>query len=153
MNHNETHNPKEKRTERVRAIIIDSERILLIKRIKKDVSYWVIPGGGVEVGENHEQAVKRECFEELGIQVCVGRLFFQRTADMLEIKGQKEFFYLCKMVGGEVGTGQGPEFQPGVEYQGEFKAGWVDIKKLAAIDLRPSEIRDAIITFTKNEKN
>ncbi len=144
---------QEKITERVRAIIIDSDKILLIHRIKTDQSYWVIPGGGVEVGENHQQAVKRECFEELGIQVRVGELFFQRTADMLAIKGQQEFFYLCEMIGGKVGTGQGPEFQPGVEYQGEFKAEWVDIKKLPILDLRPHEIRDAIITFTKNEKN
>ena len=148
MNHTQ-----EKTIERVRAIIIDSSKILLIHRIKKDNSYWVIPGGGVEAGENHQQAVERECFEELGIQVRVGRLFLQRTADMLDIKGHQEFFYLCEMVGGEVGTGQGPEFQPGTEYQGEFKAEWVDIEKLPIVDLRPNEVRDAIIIFTKNEKN
>ena len=143
----------QKKIERVRAIIIDFDKILLIHRIKKDHAYWVIPGGGVEVGENHQQAVKRECFEELGIQVHVGRLFLQRTADMLEIEGQQEFFYLCKIIGGEVGTGQGPEFQPGLEYQGEFKAEWVDIKSIHELDLRPHEVRDAIIVFTKNEKN
>ncbi len=144
---------QEKTIERVRAIIIDSSKILLIHRIKKDHSYWVIPGGGVEAGENHQQAVKRECFEELGIQVRVGRLFLQRTADMLDIRGQQEFFYLCEMVGGEVGTGQGPEFQSSAEYQGEFKAEWVDIKKLPNLDLRPHEVRDAIIALTKNVKN
>ena len=143
----------QKKIERVRAIIIDFDKILLIHRIKKDHAYWVIPGGGVEVGENHQQAVKRECFEELGIQVHVGRLFLQRTADMLEIEGQQEFFYLCKIIGGEVGTGQGPEFQPGLEYQGEFKAEWIDIKSIHELDLRPHEVRDAIIVFTKNEKN
>ncbi len=36
---------------------------------------WVLPGGEVEVGENLVDAVKREIFEESGIEVEVGELF------------------------------------------------------------------------------
>ena len=139
--------------ERVRAIIINANKILLINRIKKNHSYWVIPGGGVEMGEDHQEAINRECFEELGVQVCIGKLFIQRTADMLEIKGQQEFFYFCEIISGVVGTGQGPEFQMGSGNVGEFKVEWVDIEDIGNLDLRPNEIRDEIIAFIKNEKN
>jgi len=131
--------------ERVRAVIIASDKILLIHRVIGDDSYWVIPGGKVEQGESHEYAVKRECLEELGVEVRVNKLFLRRIADKAEIKGQPEFFYLCNIVGGVVGVGQGPEFQSETQYKGEHIVGWVDLKKLPSINLKPQEVRDKII--------
>ncbi|MDP3052121.1 MAG: NUDIX domain-containing protein [bacterium] len=138
-------NIQEKIIERVRAIIVDSGKILLINRLERDESYWVIPGGGVEQGESREQAVERECLEELGIKVQVKRLFLRRIGDKPGMEGQHEFFYLCSMVGGKVGTGQGPEFQPRTQYKGEYKIGWVDLKKLLDINLKPQEVKNRII--------
>jgi 8-oxo-dGTP diphosphatase len=60
---------------RVRAIIIKENKILIIKRTKSDDVYFVIPGGGVEIGENIETAIKRECKEELGVKIVVKNLF------------------------------------------------------------------------------
>jgi 8-oxo-dGTP diphosphatase len=136
---------KKAAVERVRAIIIDSGRILLINRVKKDQSYWVMPGGQVEPKEDREQAVKRECIEELGSMVRVRTLFAQRTSSEPGTEGQQEFFYLCDMVGGKVGTGQGPEFQPKTSYKGEYRINWIDLKNLPDIDLKPQEIKDKII--------
>ena len=138
-------NIQEKVMDRVRAVIIDSNKILLINRIKGDDSYWVIPGGKVEEGESHEQAAGRECFEELGISVRVDRLFLQKISDKPGMEGWHEFFYLCSMIGGKVGTGQGPEFQPGTQYKGEYKITWVDLKKLPDINLKPQEVKNRII--------
>lgn len=138
------HLPK-KIIQRVRAIIIVEDKILLINRLKKDESYWVIPGGQVESGERREEAVKRECTEELGITVHIKKLFIERISDKPETAGQHEFFYLCDMVDGKSGTGQGPEFQPGTQYKGEYKISWVDLKKLSDINLRPQEVKNKII--------
>jgi len=41
-------------------VIIKDNKILLIKRTKKDSVYWVIPGGAVEENETREEALKRE---------------------------------------------------------------------------------------------
>ncbi len=138
-------NTQEKEIERVRAVIINLNKILLINRVKRENSYWVIPGGGVEQGEGHEHAIKRECLEELGIKIRVRKLFLQRIGDKPGMEGQYEFFYLCDMIGGKIGTGQGPELQPGTQYEGEYKISWVDLKKLPDLNLKPEEVKDKII--------
>ena len=145
-------NIQEKIIERVRAIIIDSNKILLINRVKKEDSYWVIPGGGVEQNESHEHAIKRECLEELGIEIQVLRLFLRRIGDKPGMEGQCEFFYLCDMVGGKVGTGQGPEFQLGTQYKGEYRISWVNLEKLTDLNLKPKEIKEKIIQEYKINK-
>ena len=67
----------------VRGIVIKDKNILLIKRIKKERTYYVIPGGGLEKNETLEEGVIREVKEELGITVSVGNLIgtddFQNT--------------------------------------------------------------------------
>ncbi|MBU3964733.1 NUDIX domain-containing protein [Patescibacteria group bacterium] len=138
-------NIQEKVIERVRVIIIDSNKILLINRVKGENSYWVLPGGGVEQCESHERAIERECLEELGIKIRVQKLFLRRVGDKQGMEGQYEFFYLCDMVGGKVGTGGGPEFQPGTQYKGEYRISWVDLKKLPDLNLKPGEVKDKII--------
>jgi len=138
-------NFSKKITERVRAIIIEQDKILLINRIKGNDSYWVIPGGAVESHESHEQAVKRECLEELGVEIEVQKLFLQRLGDKQEIEGQQEFFYLCSIVDGQIGTGQGPEFQTGTQYKGEYRIRWADLKDLPKINLKPEEVKNKII--------
>jgi 8-oxo-dGTP diphosphatase len=55
----------------VAVIIRQAGKFLLIKRAKKDAAedYWCPITGAVEPGETQEQAVKREAFEEMGIEV------------------------------------------------------------------------------------
>ncbi len=131
--------------ERVRAIIIKEGRILLIKRVKKGDSYWVVPGGGVESGEDHERAILRECHEELGVNVSMGDFFCDKVSEKPQIFGQREFFYNCSIVGGKVGNGNGPEFYDDKAYEGEHIVEWVELKNLPEVDLRPAIIKEKII--------
>ena len=49
-----------------RGIIVDeNDRVLLVKHTYSEG--WFLPGGGVEVGESAEEAVRREMLEEVGI--------------------------------------------------------------------------------------
>lgn len=129
---------------RVRAIIIQDSKILLIKRVKPEIVYWVIPGGGVEENETLEVALQRECLEELGIEVNVGQSVFEMDSKKIETIGQKEFFCPCIIIGGALGSGDGPEYQKDTSYVGQYIIEWVDIKSLLDYDLKPEEIKNFI---------
>ncbi|MFC3740986.1 (deoxy)nucleoside triphosphate pyrophosphohydrolase [Paractinoplanes deccanensis] len=58
----------------VAAVIISDGRVLACERSAPPevAGRWEFPGGKVEPGETEEQALARECVEELGVRVEVG---------------------------------------------------------------------------------
>jgi 8-oxo-dGTP pyrophosphatase MutT (NUDIX family) len=66
----------------VRAILLSKENEFLLLRIwlpGEPESFWITPGGGLEPGETHEQALRRELREELGLaDFVVGPLVWRR---------------------------------------------------------------------------
>lgn len=137
---------------RVRAVIIKNNQILLIKRTKKGSLYWVVPGGAVEEGETNEEALKRECKEELGVNIQIKELLLEVKSQKPETKGQEEYFYLCNIVDGILGSGNGLEFQKNSLYSGRYDIEWRNINDLKLIDLRPEEVRNLVYEKYKNYK-
>ncbi len=84
-------------------VIFDENRksVLLLKR--RDVSAWVLPGGGVEVNEPSELAAVREAQEETGLEVVVTRKVAEYTP--LNKLAQFTSLYECRQVGGKLSTG------------------------------------------------
>ena len=68
-------------TEVVAALIWDGDRFLACQRPahKARALQWEFVGGKVEPGETKEEALIRECQEELGITVSVGSVFLDVT--------------------------------------------------------------------------
>lgn len=56
----------------VNALIFEADRILLA--LRRDIDWWNLPGGGMEIGETVEEAVYREAREETGLEVAIDRL-------------------------------------------------------------------------------
>ncbi len=68
-------------TEVVAALIWDENRFMICQRPvhKARGSLWEFVGGKVEPGESKEEALVRECREELGVTVDVGEIFMEVT--------------------------------------------------------------------------
>jgi len=67
---------------RVGAIIFSNKRLVLTKMKKKDLEYYVLPGGRVEDKETLEQGLIRELQEELGIKPIRFRLVYLRELNL-----------------------------------------------------------------------
>lgn len=52
----------------------DDDRVLLARWVQGRRSSWTMPGGGLEPGEDPENAVRREVHEETGYRVVVDEL-------------------------------------------------------------------------------
>ena len=61
-----------------RAIIIQNDSVLLVQMKNDNGEFFILPGGGQLHGETLVQSLERECMEELGIDVSVGRLIYTR---------------------------------------------------------------------------
>ena len=84
--------------EGVGAVLINSEnRILACQRASGQVmgGHWEFPGGKVDAGESHIEALKRELHEELGIEIEVGKMVGSLEHDYQSMMVHLSF-YSCK---------------------------------------------------------
>ena len=68
-------------------IIIENDKVALIKRVKQGTTYYVFPGGGLEEGETPQEGAKREALEELGVNVKI-----KECLTKAEYNGTQYFF-------------------------------------------------------------
>jgi 8-oxo-dGTP diphosphatase len=92
----------------VGAIIIEDDRVLLVKRAHPPLqAQWSIPGGVLEIGELVREAAVREAREETGLIVESGELLgvYDRVLRNLEQRVQYHYVlidFLCRRVAGEL---------------------------------------------------
>jgi mutator protein MutT len=114
----------------VGAIIIDEDRVVLVKRGHAPLQgKWSIPGGVLEVGETLRKAVVREVREETGLTIEPGELLgvFERV--LPDDQGRMRYHYvlidfLCRRVTGELSAADDAE-----------QARWFQRHELAGLEL------------------
>lgn len=125
---------------RVAAILSVAGGIVLVRHVKDETGYHLLPGGGVEAGETLQEALKREVLEETGLDVELQRLAF--VNDSIAPDGSRhvvQLTFVARVIGGQITSTPVDERVQSVEV--------VDPDSLVTLDLRPpmaAEIREAI---------
>ena len=91
-----------KRREVVAALIYRGDRFMICRRPegKARAGMWEFVGGKAEEGESLEQALVRECLEEIGVTVKVGAPFTTEVYDYPDIAVHLTLFY-ATIISGE----------------------------------------------------
>ncbi|CAM3473877.1 NUDIX domain-containing protein [Paenibacillus lupini] len=138
-----------------KAIIIQNERILLTVNKDDDGLFYIFPGGGQEVSENLQDAVRRECLEELGEEVNVGDLIYVREyigknhefAESNSEAHQVEFYFQCSLISTH------PTFENmTIPDANQVGIEWIEINKLDEIRVYPKAIVEPIKNMDRDTR-
>lgn len=112
----------------VYGIVIEDGKVLL----SKQWDGYDFPGGGIEKHETIEQALKREFWEEAGLDVEVLDLVHAQTS-FYQYHGGKFncilLYYLCRRVGGELSIDNADETEKEYMQMPE----WIDLNSISDI--------------------
>ena len=119
---------------RVCGILIEGDKLLLVhhKSLGRTGSLWAPPGGGMEYGEDAQEALKREFLEETGLKVSIERFLFVHEYLDPPLHGIELFFLVTKQ-SGSLKLGSDPEISK--ENQILTKVGFYDLRDLRASSL------------------
>lgn len=129
----------------IKAIIIKDGKILLTYNNYRGEEFYLLPGGGQKHGERIDEALKRECLEEIGYHVELGQLVFIRdyigkNHQYAEEDGnihQVELMFSCKLLDGDLKKAKmDDEYQIGVK--------WIPLEELESINIYPSALKKVI---------
>lgn len=126
----------------VYGIILHEGKILLLKA--RATGKWLVPGGGLDLGELMEVGLKREIREETGIEVEIERfaMFSERFFyyDPLELATHVlAFFYICRPLTFQLADDEDIDDEEAINPQ------WIPYQEIKAEDIQ--SFRDELLTI------
>ncbi len=127
----------------VRAIVVKDDHLLVMHRNKFGKEYYTLIGGGIDMGESHEQALLREVAEETGVQVT------DPVMVIVEEAGQPfgtQYVFLCRYVSGEPQLHiDSEEAKVHALGQNLYTPMWLPLSKLSQAPFRSETLKQELL--------
>lgn len=128
-----------------KALILRAGSLLCLKKRGDIGTYYVLPGGGQNPGELLPEALRRECREELGATVEVGRIrylqeYIGNNHGFKDVHGGLHFvnaYFECRLV-------EEPGTFPLEPDAGQVGWEWIALASLAALPFYPRVLADRL---------
>lgn len=134
-----------------KALIIRDRNLLVIAKRDTYGFWYILPGGGQKHGETLEQALIRECWEEIGTQITIGKLLFVRefiginhadnttqNNDWVRTFHSVDFIFTCQIAEEYIPqNGHHPD-------DGQQEVVWLPITSIQEYRLFPSPLKEII---------
>lgn len=121
------------------AVVVRDGSILLFKRHRFGHSFYCLPGGTVENGENLKTAAKREIEEETGLKIKIDN----QKPIVVSPSGRPEYYYFCSSVIGEAVL-SGEELERHSP-DNSYILKWIPLKKLSKTNLLPPDLKKILL--------
>lgn len=136
----------------VRAVIVRSGRVLLLRKQGGGRGErFALPGGAQESGETLEEALQRECLEEIGTEVAILDLlhladyFKQRDTVPPSTRQLVEFLFLCDVPPDyQAGNGARPD-------KHQVEVIWAPVSEVASMILLPASLSRILASVAPGE--
>ena len=130
--------------ERSGVVVLRDNKVLLIYRKNERGEYYVVPGGGIEVGETPQQAAVRELQEEAGLTITVGLLLWKRIDEQVN---QYQYFFLAETADETEFVIQAIKWQEDEKQKVDdiYRFEWVSLTDIEEIDLKPTELKSVVV--------
>jgi len=128
---------------RVAGLLRVNNSILMVEHIKNGKTYWLLPGGGVNIGEEVKTALQRELKEELNLKCGVNDLLF--VVESLSARGDHIIQPTYRIEAENIN-----EIELGVDKR-VVAFDFFDQNKMASIVIYP-DIKDELREYLNNEK-
>lgn len=138
----------------VRVVITNDEKdkILMVRQHHEDRDIWMVPGGGIEEGENSIEAAVREAKEETGLDIEIVGVAWH-IEEVSPERGQRFVNYMLgEVIGGELGLGRDPEFDDAHQVLREVR--FMTREEIGALEhIYPKFFNEEIWGILEEERN
>lgn len=132
----------------VRAIIINNNQLLVTKRNKFGQKYYTLVGGGIDMGEDAETALRRELREETGLEVgALKHVFTEEAGDPYGT----QYVFTAEYLGGEPALSpDSTEAQINKLGQNTYESVWLPLAALPEAQFLSESLKQAILAALKH---
>jgi ADP-ribose pyrophosphatase YjhB (NUDIX family) len=130
---------------RATSVVLNEDNILMIHRFNHGEEYYVLPGGGVEEGENIETAVTRELQEETSIEAKLK----EKILEFTDTRGDHHVLYLCDYISGTPQLHKDSVEANNKDSQQSYRPEWVPINLIDNLTIYPKEEKEFLVNYLK----